>query len=131
MTVERYKGPERRSYMRLDADCAVDYLKLSDELKPMYDIVNNSYSKNISASGIKFVIQEKVPLGSFLELHIKIPTVKKFIAAIGKVTRCDSEKEKNFGVGISFIWISKRDKELIDEYIRNKRLEELRSEMKE
>jgi len=129
--IERYKGPERRSYMRLDADCAVDYIKLSNDLKPMYDIVSDSYSKNISAAGVKFMTSEKIPIGSFLELHIKIPTTKKFIVAIGKVMRYESEKENKFGIAISFIWISKRDKGLIDEYVRNKRLEELRSEMKE
>ena len=91
MVVDKYPGPERRSYMRLDTDCAVDYIRLSDSLKPAYNVVDDRYSKNISASGIKFIASEKVPVGSFLELHIKIPTVNRFIAAIGKVVRCDME----------------------------------------
>lgn len=131
MALDKYKGPERRKYMRLDADCAVDYTKLSKDLKPMYDIISDSYSKNISAAGVKFVSAEKIGTGEFLELHMKIPATNKFIAAIGKVTRCENEDEKNYGIAVSFVWISKRDKELIDDYVRNKKLEELRSEMKE
>ena len=130
MVANKYKGPERRSYMRLNADCAVDYIKLSDDLKPAYDIVEDSYSKNISAAGIKFMASEKIPVGSFLELHIKIPTTNKFLTAIGKIVRCNMEKKENFGIAISFIWISERDKELIDEYVKSKKLQELRSEMK-
>lgn len=131
MAIERYKGPERRAYMRLDADCAVDYMKLSDDLKPAYSVVDDSYSKNISASGIKFMASEKISIGSFLELHIKIPNANKTLAAIGKVVRCDIGAEKSFGIAISFIWINQKDKGLIDIYVKNKRLEELRSEIKE
>jgi len=131
MFFNKYKGPERRGYMRLDADCAVDYIKLSDNLKPAYNIVDDGYSKDISASGIRFTAQEKLTIGSFLELRIKIPTINKFLAATGKVIRCDIGAKNNFEIAVSFIWINKRDKELIDKYVKNKRLEELRSEIKE
>ena len=105
--------------------------KLSDDLKPAYNAVEDSYAKNISASGIKFIVPEHIPTGTFLELHIRIPTAEKFIAAIGKVVRCEAEDGKNFGIAITFIWINKKDKDAIDKYVKNKRLEELRSEIKE
>jgi hypothetical protein len=116
--------------MRLSADCAVDYVKLSDDLKPAYDIVEDSYSKDISATGIKFMAPEKVRVGSFLELHIKIPPENKFITAIGKIVRCEPEGKKKFAIAITFIWISEKDRDLVNEYVKNKRLDELRSEMK-
>ncbi len=131
MAVAKYQGPERRDYMRLGADCAVDYVKLSGDLKPVRDIADNSYSKDISASGIKIVTSEKITVGSFLELHIKIPSVNRFLTAIGKVMRCEMEGKKNFRIAISFVWINKRDRELMDEYVKSKRLEKLRSEIKE
>ena len=131
MASDKYSGPERRNYMRLDTDCAVDYIKLSSDLKPTRDVIDDSYSRNISGAGIKFTAVEKVPMGSFLELHIKIPTVNKFLTATGKVVRCDAEQKGKFGVAVSFIWINKKDRELIDEYVRNKRLEKLRSKIKE
>lgn len=131
MAVDKYQGPERRNYMRLDTDCAVDYIRLSNSLKPAYNVVDDRYSKNISASGIKFIASEKMPAGSFLELHIKIPTANRFIAAIGKVVRCDMEAERSFGIAVLFVWINKRDRELIDKYVKDKKLEELRFKLKE
>ena len=131
MPPKRYRGPERRNFMRLEADCAIDYLKLSRDLKPVKELIDNSYSSNISATGVKFHVSEDIPVGTFLELHIKIPTVNKFITAVAKVVRCDKEGKDKYGAAISFIWISKKDKGLIDDYVRMKKLEKLRSEMKE
>ncbi len=131
MAVDKYQGPERRDYMRLGADCVVNYVKLSGDLKPIRDIVDSTYSKDISASGIKIVTSEKVAVGSFLELHIKIPSVNRFLIAIGKVMRCEMKGKKNFGIAISFVWINKRNSELMNEYVKSKRLEKLRSEIKE
>ncbi|MBL7070706.1 MAG: diguanylate cyclase [Candidatus Omnitrophica bacterium] len=116
-----YRGPENRTYMRLHTDCAVDYVRLSDDLKPAYNVVEDSYSKNISATGVKFVSNKRVPMGSFLELRIRIPSSDRLIAAIGKVLRCEADGGKCFNVAISFIWISQSDKELIDEYVRTKK----------
>lgn len=126
LTIEEYKGPERRGYMRLDIDCPVDYARLSDDLKPAYNAVEDSYSKNISASGIKFIAAEEIPADTFLELHIKIPSTDKIIAAIGKVLRCDPEGQR-FGIALVFIWISQKDKELIDEYVKKRKQEEPQS----
>lgn len=125
LTIKEYQGPEHRGYMRLDIDCPVDYARLSDDLKPAYNAVEDSYSKNISASGISFIASEKIPVGSFLELRIKVPSTDKFIAAIGKVLRCEPEGKK-FGVALVFIWISQKDKELIEEYVKSRKQEEPR-----
>ena len=116
--------------MRLGTDCAIDYLKLSEDLKPITEGTDNSYSKNISAAGVKILASENISPGSFLELHIKIPGINRFITAIGRVVRCNPEGKK-FAVAISFIWISKMDRELMDEYVKCKKLENLRSEMQE
>ena len=131
MKNNKYKGPERRRYMRLGTDCAVDYLKLSDDLRPAQPLVDNCYSKNISGAGIKFIANEKIPIDSFLELHIKIPTLEKFLTVTGKVMRCEKEEKGRFGIAVSFIWISKNDRDIIDKYVKNKELEKLRSEIKE
>ncbi len=131
MAVDRYGGPERRNYMRLGTDCAVDYIKLSDELKPIRDLIDNSYSKDLSAAGVKIIVNEEIAIGSFLELHIRIPASDRFLTAIGRVVRCDKEGKKKFGIAVSFIWISKQNRALLDKYVKNKRLESLRSKIKE
>lgn len=130
MKPNAYKGPERRTYMRLNADYAVNYIKLSNGLRPIGDIVEDAYSKDISGAGIKFLASEEIPAGSFLEVHIKIPTVGKYIIAIGKVVRCEAERRKLFRIALSFAWITKSDKEIVDEYVKKIRLNILRSETK-
>ncbi|MDD5680700.1 MAG: PilZ domain-containing protein [Candidatus Omnitrophica bacterium] len=130
MKSDAYKGPERRTYMRLDADCAVSYIKLSADLRPAGDIVEDAYSKDISGAGIKFITAERIPEGTFLEVHIKIPTAGKVITAVGKVMRCESERKKFFRTAISFVWIAKNDKAAIDEYVKKIKLDMLRSETK-
>lgn len=131
MASDKYGGPERRNYIRLDTDCAVDYLKLSSDLKPAGDSIHSSYSEDISGAGVKLVATEKIFADSFLELRIKIPIADKFLTAIGKVVRCEAGEKGKFTIAVSFIWINKKDKDLIDEYVKNKRLEKLRSKMEE
>ena len=131
MASDKYSGPERRNYIRLDTDCAVDYLKLSNDLKPAGDRVHSSYSEDISGAGVKLEATEKILTGSFLELHIKIPIVDKFLTAVGKVIRCEAGEKGKFTIAVSFIWINKKDKDLIDKYVKNKRLEKLRSKIEE
>lgn len=130
MKPNAYKGPERRAYIRLDADYAVSYIKLSNDLHPIGDIVEDAYSKNISGAGIKFVTSEEIPIGSFLEIYIKIPAAGKFITALGKVMRCEPDRKKVFNIAVAFAWITKKDKETIDAYVKNSKLNILRSETK-
>ncbi len=124
-----YEGPERRTYLRLNTDYAVSYIRLSGDLQPIGGVVKGICSGNMSGAGIKFFASEEIPVGSFLEIHIKMPDSRKIITAIGRVARCESEK-KLFGIALPFFWIGKEGKEMIDEYIKKLKLKMLRSEIK-
>ncbi len=130
MKPQNYKGPERRNYIRLEADYAVNYVKLSNDLKPIGDIVEDAYSKDISGAGLKFIAHEEIKPGSFIEVHVKIPTANKDITAIGKVLRSEPERKKSFAIAMSFAWITKNDRELVDDYVKRLKLNMLRSETK-
>lgn len=130
MKDDGYKGPEKRADMRLEADYAVDYLKLSNDLKPVGSIMEDAYSKDISGAGLKFIASEEINPGSLIEVHIKIPMAAKCITAIGRVLRCEQERKRSFAIAISFAWITKGDKELVNEYIKKLKLNILRSETK-
>src|SRR3989338_5010393 len=130
MKQKNYKGPERRSYIRLEADYAVDYVKLSNDLKPIGDIVEDAYSKDISGAGLKFITREEIKPGSFIEVHVKIPTASKDITAIGKILRCEPEDKKSFAIAMAFAWITKGDRSLVDDYVKRLKLNILRSETK-
>ncbi|MBU4377093.1 MAG: PilZ domain-containing protein [Candidatus Omnitrophica bacterium] len=125
-----YKGPERRTYIRLEADYAVNYIKLSNDLKPIGDIIEDAYAKDISGAGLKFITSEEIKPGALIEVHVKIPTVSKYITAIGRVLRCESDRKKTFAIAMSFAWITKSDRELVDEYVKKLKLNILRSETK-
>ena len=129
MAESSYKGPERRKYMRLDADCAVNYIKLSKDLKLVKDIAESSYSEDISAGGIKFITSEPYSIGTVIELQIKIPPVEQFIAMIGKVVRSNKKDKDHYEIALSFIWIKDKNIKIIDDYIKRKELERIQSEL--
>mgnify|MGYP001616728992 CR=1 FL=1 len=131
MAKSAYKGPERRKYMRLEADCAVNYVKLSSDLKPVNGFVENSFSENISGGGIKFASKESCAVGTILELQFKIPPMKEFITAIGKVVRVDKMDKNNYEIAIAFIWIKDNDITSIDDYVKRKELERIQSELRD
>ena len=131
MAIGEYKGPERRRFIRLDIDCIVHYVRLSKGLGPVLDFVYETYTKDLSASGIKFVAKEELLPGSILEVHIQLPSIDKFITTIGNVVRCEKLEKGQFGVAAYFLWITKKDQQLIDDYVRKKSLEKLRTEIKE
>lgn len=118
-----YNGPERRIFKRLDIDCAIGYQILSNDLRPFSPFVDKSFSENISAGGIKFLISEKIAEDSFLKITIKLPTAGKPIIAVVKVARCKAKDEKQFEIAGWYIWINNEDKKLINEYIRIKKRE--------
>lgn len=131
MDKSNYQGPERRKYMRLDADCAVNYVPLSKELKPLSDLTENSYSENISGGGIKFIAKELHQEGAILELQIKIPSLEQFITAIGKIVRVEKKEKNGYDVAMAFIWIKDKDIKAIDSYIKKKELERIQSQLKD
>lgn len=129
MTGSSYRGPERRKYMRLDADCAVNYLKLSKDLKSVKDVTESSYSEDISAGGLKFKATEPYVVGTVLELQIKIPLTEQFITAIGKVVRSTKKDKDSYEIALLFIWIKDKDIKVIDDYVKRKELERIQSEL--
>ena len=60
---------ERRRYVRLNVPLEVSYT-----IEGRSDPSRKSISKNISPSGIRFVMGEELPKGVILQLNIKIPS---------------------------------------------------------
>lgn len=130
MKSKNYKGPERRAYLRLGADYAVEYVKLSKDLHPKGNIVEDARSGDISGAGIKILATEHISVGSLLETYIKMPTAAKFITAVCRVVRCEPDKKGRFEIALAFAWIAERDREAIDRYVKKIKLNMLRSETK-
>lgn len=108
---------ERRKFRRfkkqLEVDCSVP-----EKTGNIY----HSFSKDISGEGICLQVPEMMPEGSQLDLEIKIPdhspiAVKGEIIWVTEADRDPSASERIFNAGIRFLRLSKKDKDLLSEFL--------------
>ncbi|MBF0494544.1 MAG: PilZ domain-containing protein [Candidatus Omnitrophica bacterium] len=109
---------EKRRYERIKTHIPVKYRKLRGG-------VNSeglgSLSRDLSEGGVHFRTDEFISMACRLILELDIPQLPRPVKAISKVawikrTEADSE---NYEVGNQFLEISKKDKEMISEYINS------------
>lgn len=123
----KYTGPERRKYLRLPSRCVVKYAKLSkNNLRPLVNLTIKSYTKEISAAGIKFITRKKIPVRTIIEFQFKIPGIKRSIDGLGEVVRIKARAgRKSYNVGMKFTWMQQKNIDLIDAYVRKKMLKQV------
>jgi len=123
----KYTGQERRRYLRLPSRCVVRYAKLSkNNLRPLVNLIVKSYTKDISAAGIKFVARKKIPVHTIIEFQFKIPEIKRFINGLGEVSRIKIRVGgRSYNVGMKFVWMQQKNIDLIDGYVRKKRIQQV------
>ena len=117
-----YTGPERRQFIRLDyitpLGCKVCKKKTITNLL-------SGYTSDISQSGLRCSIKEKVKKGDILWLSFDRATLsicedleKRVLVyqngIIGKVVRIDPKPKDNFEVGIQFV--TREEKKLTNIY---------------
>ncbi len=106
---------ENRKFSRVQVRIPVKFRKLQDGAG-IEGI--GSVSNNLSEGGIRFRTSEFVSMACRLILELDVPLVSKPIKAISKVVwirKSDSRNE--YEVGNRFLDMSKKDKEIISEYI--------------
>ena len=88
----------------------------------------NWHEVNISASGIRFNYDEKIKIGSYLELRLQLSQISNFILAYGKIARCDLDNENKgqFTIGVEFTHINLEDREAIHTHVRGKEIRLIR-----
>ncbi len=105
---------ERRKYFRLNAYHLLKYkiAGKSDALEVL------AFVKDISAGGVRFHVQEKLPLGTVIELEINFPGYPEAVRAKAKVVRVTQLKGcDECAVGAEFIDISESAKNFINDKI--------------
>ncbi|MFQ5952586.1 MAG: PilZ domain-containing protein [Candidatus Omnitrophota bacterium] len=108
---------ERRKHERVKTHIPVRYRKLRDGAGVAGD---SSISKNLSQGGIRFRTAEFISMACRLILELDIPMFVKPVKAISKVAwikKADSGND--YEVGNQFLEMSKKDKELISEYVNS------------
>jgi c-di-GMP-binding flagellar brake protein YcgR len=106
---------EKRKFTRMKTHIPVRYRKLRNGAGSSGE---GSLSRDLSQGGIHFRTNEFISMACRLILELDIPMLTKPIKAISKVAWIKkSDAGKDFEVGNQFLEISKKDKELISEYV--------------
>jgi hypothetical protein len=124
--VKEPKIDDRRVFMRLDASVTVCYRIVKtpalEEASPKGMPDECTVTKNISAGGLAFFIEESIPVASILELRIELPDHKEPIDCLARILRLQAiEGTGLFEAGVCFLDLSSRDRQLIDRFVDKER----------
>lgn len=110
---------EKRKFMRVDASVKIGYRNLGSE-----SIGERSATRNLSASGVEILMEEKFPLGVLIELEIKLPEQEEALFVIGRVVRQDlisntANGTDVYNTGIEFVRINVANRRRLIRYVYN------------
>ncbi len=106
---------ENRKYPRVKTHIPIRYHKLRDG-SGIHGAC--SISKNLSQGGIRFRTAEFISMACRLILELDIPMFTKPVKAISKVAWIrKTASGDDYEVGNQFLEMSKKDKELVSEYV--------------
>ena len=115
---EKYLGPERRKYPRLDMKATVNYLAYSST---GISKDAQTYTMNISGNGLCIITAGCITRNTIIELEIEIPDYSSSINALARVMYSRKRKmDSNFDTGIRFTDISDEERKYIVDYTNSK-----------
>ncbi|MGI6779013.1 MAG: flagellar brake protein [Acetivibrionales bacterium] len=131
---------QRRDFYRLQCCIDVDYYILDNENENHgnHSEGNNSESKeykkaiakNISASGICIVVEEKIPKDSLLHLSICLGnTLIKSTCKVIRSTLIENTRGNKYELGLSFVKMSRHSQEILIKYIFDQQRELLKKDL--
>ncbi|MEA3306086.1 MAG: PilZ domain-containing protein [Candidatus Omnitrophota bacterium] len=116
---EFWDGRERRKAIRIDTSFVIKYSVKKDPGKKL-----NGQAKDMSKSGMKFMINEKFAKGTLLLLEFELSSVEKTIIVEGKVvwaagefSERDETEKRIFYTGVQFVNIKSNDENRLVGYI--------------
>lgn len=117
---ECWTGEERRQHSRFKNDIEVEY---NVEKKP--HLKNNGRGVNISSGGMKLMVDEKLAVGTIIDLKINAPDTKKIIKVEGEVVwtkeaeGLDPSGKRFFHSGIKFVGIREPSGMHLSNYVKS------------
>lgn len=99
--------PERRKYMRFNTPLTLEYRTLT--LNPIF---GKTLAKDLSREGMRFGIQQDLPVGTSLEISMNVPGDNLPVFASGKVAWANG-----FDAGVKLTKISQQDRMRVLEYV--------------
>ncbi len=102
---------EKRKFLRVDTEVPIVYRILKNGEARKVKI------RNIGGGGILFTVNENIPVGTPLELKIKLPDLLRSIKTSGRVVWNQRTGPESFELGFCFNLISPSDQEAIINYV--------------
>ncbi len=94
---------------------------------------HDTHNVNLSASGIAFDADEKIPENSFLEIKIMLTSCLAVIVAYGQVIYCKknpSDSESPYQIGVDYVEMKEDDRELLIKHVVKKQMQHIRETKK-
>lgn len=108
------KMEEKRRYLRLNTELEVEYILDNS------DRIYRAFTRDISASGLRFATKDDMKEGVNVEVKLKIPNVQNPIHAFAKIIwikKIEAAKNALQEVGIEFIKIEEDNKNTFLRYL--------------
>ncbi|MBN2160196.1 MAG: PilZ domain-containing protein [Spirochaetes bacterium] len=112
------QGEGKREYVRVDDEFSVRLVKRDDKSMKNSLEINTSKSINISAKGILVNTDEKLDVGTVINITFIKPNSFDFFKGTGQVLRVEEESDKSYNVAINFIDLTPEDMRTLDYYIK-------------
>jgi c-di-GMP-binding flagellar brake protein YcgR len=112
--IERF---QQRDFVRLDVNLPLlFYIIATADHAVRPGGAFRSHTRDLSGNGAQILCPEPYPLGSQLDLHLEIG--ERTVHAIGEVIRHVQQiSQREFWVGVRFVGMSERDRDVIIRYI--------------
>jgi c-di-GMP-binding flagellar brake protein YcgR len=108
----------KRDYVRVHDEFNVRLVKRDDESRLGAMEINASKAVNVSASGLLLTLNEKLDIGSILNITFLKPNTFEFFKGLGKIVRVEKEYDGTYKVGIRFLNLTDEDMKMLDYYIQ-------------
>jgi len=106
---------DKRKHPRVTTHIPLKYRKLGTSES---ESRNGTISRNLSEGGVRFVSPDFIPRACRLILELDMPMFTKPIKAISKIAWIRKTSSGNdYEMGNQFLEISKKDKELVSQYV--------------
>ncbi|MBN1871861.1 MAG: PilZ domain-containing protein [Candidatus Omnitrophica bacterium] len=116
---EYWSGEERRQATRINTTFLVKYT-----FSKKQTVTLDGHTKDVSTSGMRLLIHEKLNQGTVLLLEFDLPGITSIVKAEGKVVWSsgdfedrDDEGKRIFQAGIQFTHISENDRNRLSDYV--------------
>ncbi len=106
---------QRRNFFRLEVQEDIKYRQLDADLEPIDDF-KETVTSDISAGGVKIIVEEKLKKETLLELYIAIGDLAE-IPIFGRVVKDYSMANDTKAVGIKFVNLDRQIKEDIVQWL--------------